>query len=248
MPKIKEIYRANYVGYWDARTGSMRDQSVGGNDGVFSGSPLFAKTRKGRCLTDFETTDYVDVNLGDNMKFTNEDWTMGVALYYNQTTNLGFGRGASNSFGPYFFQFNQPSQNKVAFYSANSTNTGWLTSNNNFSGNLVPDTLNEVVVTKTGATFRIYVNGSLEFTKVSASDTILNNTTPFYIGKSSSGNGILGGGKFIKGWLISRVALSDAEVTQHWTETQQEAHLNHIPTKATNPAGTTYVHYYQNKV
>lgn len=59
---IKEQYRANTVGHWDFRLGTISDQSDNGNDGTFASTPIAGHGSKGRRFNFDGTDDYIDLD------------------------------------------------------------------------------------------------------------------------------------------------------------------------------------------
>ena len=59
---IKEKYRANIVGHWDFRLGTISDQSGNGNDGTFVSTPIIGHGSSGRRINFDGADDWIDLN------------------------------------------------------------------------------------------------------------------------------------------------------------------------------------------
>lgn len=233
---IKEQYAANFVLLADYRKGSLADQSPSGNDGAFVGDPVFANTDKGLALKGFSASDYVNYGNASDLKFTNEDFTLGFYVQNAQQVQcLPFGKGTSGTYSPYAFQLEYPSSGKFGIYMGNSAGNGWLIRPNELSADYDPEG-SLIVCVKEGTDVTLYSNGVDGGSYTMASDTIMDNSLPFRVGVASNATQPLNkNGGITQGFAISGVALSGQEVAQLYEEVQQEAFILSIPTKTNIP-------------
>ena len=220
--------------------GNVKDLSQGGNDGTIVGTPTI---RVGVGASNFSTSNYIEVGDVSDLKFTNEDWTIGFRVSNPYDKNvLPFGKGTSASVSPYLFQLDHPSDDVIGVYIGRSDAGAWLCDPNDLSGAYNPDEMNWVVLTKSGAILSLYIQGVLKNTFTMSSDTILDNTSNFRIGTSSGATQpLIEGGIVSDTFVISGVALTGQENSELYQQLLQEPVVTHIIERNVLPEITTNV-------
>jgi len=96
---IKETYRANIVGHWDFRTGTIKDQSANSNDGVFGGTIGWHNSSGGRVLNFEGSSGYIDIDtiVGDLASDTVGTWVAWIKTDDASTTQEIISFGDTNA-------------------------------------------------------------------------------------------------------------------------------------------------------
>lgn len=240
MSKIKGTLAANIVGHWDFRQGHASDISGNGNDGSFSGPVHWRNSVGGKSLV-FDG-DSGDVTILANAAINNIFATGGTfCAWVNPRSDgeLTFGRIADK--GDWTIFVNNDISGKVG-----------LTLNHDFSGDdgnwntvgqeLFNNQWNFLCITYDGSSTAndpvFYVNS----VPVAITETTAPTGTVDEDSASNITIGNLGSARTFDGAIreviLFDTALTEAQASQLYTESLQEAHLDAVPVRTVLPEQT----------
>jgi hypothetical protein len=187
------------------------DLSRGGNNGTLINGPTF-NSGKGGSIGVAGTTDSDNLQQSTSIDVNNLTWSCWVnAVYSSQGTFLFIGNDVGQAISPYKIFIGtivQSGQNRLRI---NYNNVATVN-----IGNLVNNTLYNLVITYNGTTTTMYVNGTSIGTSTSMSGN-LNSRTFGYIGSASQIEFL--NGRIFNTLLYNR-ALSATEISQNFNATR----------------------------
>jgi hypothetical protein len=219
---IKDSLSSNIVGHWDFRKGTVADQTSNGNDGSFSGSPLWRNTSKGKSL-EFQSTNIVTVSDSVELQATN----MSVII---------FGDFQDQTSGARFFSKRDAGGTHIDFFNFSASNLGVFDGTS--TSDLAADITNVRMIGFTltsGSAPEFFLNGVKEGNG-DVTITISANDAPIAIGNFHTGNNPALN-KFNE-VLYFNTALTEQQMSELYNEWLQEAHLDTIPRATVLPEET----------
>lgn len=222
MATIKEELSANIVGHWDFRTGSIADQSASGNDGTFSGTPAWTNCKRGRCLSFDGPVSANQAITATSTNFSTETGTMAMWVKINQLD------GTSD----YIFSINSD-EFSVFINAGTSIRTfigGALKTFFTPAGFGAGEWFHLVASFDSGGNTVAYYNGVQQHS-VATADSIVLGTVGIAATSSVSFEAPVN----IAEVLYFDAALTSQQVSQLYSESLQEAHLEFIPNKTVLP-------------
>jgi len=220
---------------------STADSSGNGNTGTITGATWSTSGKFGNGLS-FDGND--NVNFGTNVKFTSGDFSISFWFNVASLTGTPFSRG--RAYGDQKGDIRaaiENSQMKVAIRDSGSWIFGWL-GNFQTSTTLTTNTWYYLTITRSGSTFKMYLNGNLENTQTSSADiSDSSNSNTFYMGYFDNDGGSYYNGKLDEFRIYNR-ALSASEITALYNA---KARLDYADIRFTDSDGDTQLNYWMEK-
>ena len=153
------VWSAGYQGVYhlkdDPNTSTVQDSTSNNRDGTktSAGNPAEAtgKIWKGQDFDD----NVAQIDLGTNFRYTSENFSIGYLIYFIANAEVSFFTGQYAQKGYYL---EHGSAGDIAFYT--NQNTAAQITYNASPSLLTANAWNHVVVTRNGATVKIYLNGA----------------------------------------------------------------------------------------
>jgi len=156
---VAGMLSSSLIGYWGAE-GSANDLSGNGHHGTLQGGTGFASGIFGQAF-DFGLTDTVSIADSDDWAFGTSDFSIQAWLNFdvanlgNSYTFVSQGTGTES----WVFRKNDDSNQKWRFFTSTGSIQTDIRRGDN-STNPAVDQWHHLVLTKTGTTYRIYLNGT----------------------------------------------------------------------------------------
>lgn len=211
--KLEEFSPYGLLGNWRANGGTsttMYDSSQYANNGDIDGASWVAGKRLKNALSFDGTDDYVDCGTNARYNFTSEDFSIEFIVKIAEArSHWLFNRGGFNADGYYVnilaagtvrIRFNQSGAGQAQLSNAVITDTtAWY----------------HVIITRTGATVKIYIDGVDETGSAVALTDPASSTKTIWFGRNHAGT------TFFKGILdelrIYNRVLNSQEIARHYT-------------------------------
>jgi len=222
---IKEQLVDNIIGHWDFRTGSINDQSSVGNDCTFNGTPYWSNSSSGRALRFTSSAQDQYVTPGVPIVPATGAFT----VYCHFKLGQDFGANAGGIFAQYF----DVNNDRFTTFITSTTLSLQIGAALNYAGSFGPGEEYRVAFVRDGSNnVYIYVNGQRVASGTNATNVDQQATT---IGAYDQG----AAQRYFDGdfyeCLVFDAGLTAQQVSQLYSESLQEAHLEFIPNKTVLP-------------
>lgn len=171
-------------------------------------APYSAATNGGSMYFD-GSGDYLSVADNAALEFGSGDFTIELWAYLTATGGSGRGLISKGTTTGASFLIYQGTSNELAFY-ASSNGSSWdISSDGRFSDNIPLNTWHHIAVSRSGTTFRLFLNGALTASTTNSA-ALVNNASSVDIGTfgSVAVNGYLSDVRLVKGTAVYTAAFT----------------------------------------
>jgi len=225
---IKESLSANIVLHQDYRKGTIEDQSSSDQTVAFNSAPYWGNSDRGKVLNFDSVDDSVEVTDSASLDVTTQ---LTISMWINPTDDDRSGIGLVEKYATVddqrAFYFDFPSATNIRFQ-VSGDGTGGDTDSFSNASSIVLREWNHIVITYNAGAVNYYRNGVHIVTDTLTVTSINQSTANLVIGDRKNSAGLLYEGA-IREVLLFNTELSEQQVSELYTESLQEAHLDTIP-------------------